>query len=92
MAKKKINVVKLDSTHWSISANLEEQSMRLDRAAGVLYLIAESTCGEMHADAGNALWAAIDIVNAVRDELDRLGSEHMKLHRQINNIPEPTYE
>ena len=88
MSKKKSEVSKLDSTHWSMAANLEEQSMRLDRAAGVLYLVAEHGCLELGEDAGNALWAAIDIVNGVRDEMDRLGSEHMKLHRQINNIPE----
>ena len=92
MGKRKIDISKFDHTHWSISANLEEQSMKLDRASGILWLIAEHSFHDMEAEASNALWAAVDIVREVREELDRLGSEHMKLHRKINNIAEPNYE
>lgn len=86
--RKDVDVSKFDHTHWSICSNLEEQSMKLDRAVGVLWLIAEHSCNDMSQDGSNALWAAVDIVTGVRDELDRLGEEHMKLHRQINGIKE----
>lgn len=73
-----------DSTFFWLSGQVEEQSMNLDKAIAIMELIQEANI--FPAYQGNALWAAVDIAEKIRENLDELTNELMEKHREANSI------
>ena len=81
---KKATKKEWDAKFFWLSGQVEEQSMCLDKAIAIMELIQEANI--FPAYQGNALWAAVDIVEKVRVDLDELTNELMEKHREANNI------
>jgi deoxyhypusine synthase len=88
-AAKKIPAKKTAKKEWDsrffwLSGKVEEQSINLDKAIAIMELIQEANIFPGYQ--GNALWAAVDIVEKARNDLDELTNELMWTHREVNNI------
>lgn len=83
-AKKAVKKKEWDSTFFWLSGQAEEASMNLDKAIAIMELIQEASIFPGYQ--GNALWAAVDIVEKVRADLDEMTNELMAKHREVNNI------
>lgn len=82
--KKLVKKKEWDSQFFWLAGQVEEQSMCLDKAIAIMELIQEANI--FPAYQGNALWAAVDIVEKVRADLDEMTHEIMAKHREVNNI------
>jgi hypothetical protein len=69
---------------YSASCKIEELSMNLDKAIAVIDLIQEASL--FPGSNANALWAAVDIVEDVRNKLDDLVKSLVEEHRRIHGI------